>query len=630
MKEKIKNYAKKLLKFTKSHKYSCTCFLLVIAMMLSGSLSLAKYVTANPLNENPSAAALHNNAKIDNVSALSFTNMAFWGGLEDIGVSMNSLRNVTMSVNNFEMVDGKQLVTEVTTEYSLIFELPQNFADKLALQLIDEADKAMTSQFVLSEFLSSVSPSKPSAIVKTQDPKYNGKKYSGINQNGDIVSYMTVKVDYDVSDGSYTLTSQDRDGTVITIEPFIKEDMEQTLYFRLWDVEDKGLENVELESGTLLPPLILTFNEDVPCYRITVRRPDFRLGPGDPETDTYKLSLAPVDALRDTHLGGYLMSMGSNGELAYARSIREGEKIYLSTVTETVSTNDGSDDRVTLMGSIPVHIVGREETNDLGESYRETSYREALVLTKTDVTETTGEAYTKYYTYRTSSRRWSNSDKNKGLYKIENYLKTTTSTITTYEIRVREVMTSSETVRTDSVSVDKTHVEQTVTKTVNTERFLIDALVKEDVTVTYTEYYKYYERRATGEDWGDPKDKFSYNFTGSYPKSYEMENPPKVEGTYIPLSTDEIAKLSNMKEIKDKYLVSQSTTNSFKREKNYTPSMQSIIPTSLYTADPSISLDPLTTHITTQSGVIQKYYISTSYSKNYPFFVKVHFEQVAH
>lgn len=629
MKEKIKNCGKKILKFTKKHKFSCACFLLAVVMTLSGTLSLAKYVSGNPLKETPTAAGLHNNAKIDNVSALSFTNMAFWGGLEDIGVSMNSLRNVTVSVNNYETVNGKQLVTGVTTEYSLIFELPQNFASELALQLVDGKDTALTSQFVLSEFLNSVTPSKPNAVVKTQDPKYNGKKYTGINKDGDIVSYMTVDVSYNASNGSYTIVSQDRDGTVITIEPFIKEDMEQTLYFRLWDVEEKGLENVELESGTLLPPLVLTFKEDVPCYRITVRRPDFRLGAGDPETDTYKLSLAPIDALRDTHLGGYLMSEDESGNMFYAKSLRAGEEVFLSTVTEVVTSNDGSDEQVTLMGSIPVHIVGKEETKELGVSYRETTYKRALVETNTTESATTDSAHTKYYTYRSSSKRWSDSNSNSGLYRIENYLKTTVTTETIYEIRVRETTEAFEKITTKVVSADGTHVEQSVEKTMSTTRVLIEALKRETVTTTYSEYYKFYERKNTGSSWGNAKDSFSVNFTGSYPQSYEMENPPVYESDDVPLSHEEIDELANKKAIKDTYLKNEETKTSFKREKNYTSGVQSIIPTSLYTADPTISLEPLNTHITTPSGVIHKYYLSTSYSKNYPFFVKVHFEQVA-
>lgn len=633
MKEKIKICGKALLKFAKKNKYACICFLLASALALTGTLSLARYISGNPLEKNPSAANFTNSAKINNVSALSFTNMAFWGGLEDIGVSMNSLRTVTIDVNNFDTINGETLVTGVSTEYSLIFELPQNFASKLAMQLIDGSDKVLTSQLVLSDFLGAVGPDKQSDVIKTQDPLYNGKNYVGITQEGNIVSYMTFDVTYDTSDGSYTMESRDRDGTVITIEPFIKENMDQTLYFRLWDVEDKGLENVELESGTLKPPLILTFKEDVPCYRITVRRPDFRLGAGDVETDKYKLSLAPVDALRDTHLGGYLMSMDSNGEMVYARSIRAGEEIYLSTVTEVISSNDGSADQVTLMGNVPVYTLNKEEINDLGTSYRETSYQNALTTIDEQITENTDDSHTKYYTYSNWSRRWSDSNANNGLYKIENYLKTTVTTETIYEIRVREINEIKEKVTTTSISDDKMHVEQSVTKTTSTTRLLIDALKRENVTTTYTEYYKYYQRGNKNQSFSEVT-QFTYNnrnvtFTGSYPVSYEMENPPKIEGNDVVLGADEIAELASNSVIKETYLKNEETVQTFTREINYTSGSQRILPTSLYTADDTINLDPLETHITTSSGTIQKYYVSTSYSKNYPFFVKVHFEQVA-
>jgi len=278
------------------------------------------------------------------------------------------------------------------------------------------------------------------------------------------------------------------------------------------------------------------------------------------------------------------------------------------------------------MGSIPVYIVGKEETNNLGKTYRETSYKDALIETKTDVTETTDAAHTKYYTYSTWSRRWSNSTESKGNYKIENYLKTTITTETIYEIRVREITDVTEVVTTDFVSDDETHVEQSVTKTATTTVLLIDALKRENVTTTYDEYYVYYQKE---NNTFKKVDQFNYTFTGSYPVSYEMENPPAIEGVDIPLTADEITELKNKEEIKNNYLNGKEEVTTFTREINYTAGVQPITVNSLYTADDSISLAPLNTHITVGGKNIQKYYISTSYSKNYPFFAKIYFEQVA-
>ena len=630
MREKLKKYAKYLLEFTKMNKTTVICFILALSVAITGTASFAKYVSGDPISNNPGAAAFHCNAEIDDVSALTFTNMAFWGGLEDIGVSMNSLRNVTIDVNNFEVIDGKQLTTGVMTEYSLIFEAPQNFASKLALQLIDEDDNVLTSQIVLSDIISCVSASNPTGIFKTQDPLYNGKKYTGVTQEGNIVSFMTFDVTYDAVNNIYTAASRDRDGTVITIEPFMKEDTDQTLYFRLWDVESKGEEQVELESGTLKPPLIMTFKQDIECYRVTVSRPDFVLPAGTPVTNSYNLSLAPVDALLDTQLGGYLMEQDQNGDFFYARTLQAGKEIHLSTVMEVASTNDGSDDRVTLMGSIPVYIVGKVEENEIGKNIRETTYT-AIYTDVKSTSETTFDKdnsnYTKYYTYR--NKRWSNSNSTSGLYKIENHLITTTRVVTEYEIKVREVTEITEKVTTKSVSADKTHVEQDVKHEEVTTRVIMDATKKITTYVSYSEKYVYYQRSTTGStSWGNGKDSFTgVNFTGTYPQSYELEDPHQEELNNIFLTADEIEELKTVDVVKDKLSTSTSTVN-YKRTINYTSTTTPIIPTSIYTADDSISVTPLETHITTPGGVIQRYYISTSYSKNYPFYVRVHFKQI--
>ena len=632
MKEKIKTIGKHIIEFVKENKSACICFLLAISVAITGTASFAKYVSGDPTRDNPGAAGFHNSAEIDGVSALSFTNMAFWGGLKDIGVSMNSLRTVNINVNNFEVIDGNRHTTEVTSEYSLVFELPQNFADELAIQLIDETDRAMTPQMVLSEFMKIVGPSNPTKVENTKNPLYNGKDYSGIDNNGNICSYIPFEVSYN-SDGSYSMVSQHRDGTVITVEPFIKEDMAQTLYFRLWDVESKNQENVELEGGELLPPLLVTFTDDVPCYRITISRPEFTLSAGVSETDKYKLTLAPIEALRDTHLGGYLMNPDPDGNMVYAKSVQSGQPIYLSTVTEVVTSTDETPDKVTLMGSIPVHIKGKVETIDVADFYVEEMYGDMFEETMEPTYEyTTDMSRSKYYTYR--SNRWRSANSSTGTYRIDIKLTKTTTLKVNYEIQVRKMTDITEKVTTTSVSDDKTHVEQDVERTTSVTNIVLDVFAQVTETVTYSEEYVYYQRSNTWSDW-QQVDNFDRTFTSTYPQSYEMQNPPPVDKEAIVLTTEQVAEFAKREDVKA-FLDEPDKVVEFKREKNYTENSQMIIPTSLAVpslggADVNISLDPLQTHIPNPngSGMIQKYYISTSYSKNYPFYVKVHFEQTA-
>ena len=646
MKEKLKLYAKYRLAVVKTNKITFICFFLAISVALTGAASFAKYVSGDPISNNPQAAGFHNTAVLDGVSALSFTNMAFWGGLEEYGVSMNSLRTVNISVNNFEIIGGEKYSTEVKSEYSLIFEIPQNFAGKLALQLIGGDDAVLTPQMVLEQILNSVKPENPDAVFMTEDPKYNGKDYVGIDQAGNPASFITFDVHYDTATGITTATSRDRDGTIITVEPFVKEKMQQTLFFRLWDVEKKGEENIDMEGGgDLKPPLVITFEEDVPCYRITIYRPDFLLSAGGEETDKYKLTLAPIDALRDTHLGGYLMNYDNNGNLVYAKTLQAGKEVYLHTVTEVKSTNDDSEDNVTLMGSIPYHYEGNKETIDIGASAREYTIDNVYTTTatRTTISDKTDADHTKYYYYSNSNsgsykRGWNDVAESAATYKIENWLKTELVTTTTYMLRVRETSYTTETITTNKVSADRTQVEQSVERTVKTVVVQIDVLKKETTHYEYSEYYKLYQRSSTKNAWGNPVNQFNRTFTGSYPESYNMHNTEPETRSAVALNPTEMDAFNNDQTIQNAikkagYLTGSESTKNYNRVITYTTQLESIIPTDVYTMDLSgtdggIDCDPLNTHITVNGQTIQKYYISTSYSKNYPFYMKVHFEQI--
>ena len=63
----------------------------------------AKYVTSSNGSDSARVAKFSYSAKINGVSALSFTNTDFWaqaeGGSESI--AMNALRSIDMTVNNF-------------------------------------------------------------------------------------------------------------------------------------------------------------------------------------------------------------------------------------------------------------------------------------------------------------------------------------------------------------------------------------------------------------------------------------------------------------------------------------------------------------------------------------------------
>ena len=145
---------KKVVAYVKQNFFACACFLLAGLVALTGSFSYSKYISSDPVNNASGAGSFSASANIDGVSALSFTNTAFWGGtVDEDRIAMNALRSINFSVNNFNVVDGVEKVAEVKLQYSLSFSTPANFAEKLAVQLFDGTDKALLPQVVLRDLI---------------------------------------------------------------------------------------------------------------------------------------------------------------------------------------------------------------------------------------------------------------------------------------------------------------------------------------------------------------------------------------------------------------------------------------------------------------------------------------------
>ena len=70
----------RVLKFIKKNISSFICFLMAIIVALMATLSYARYVTDGKFNGASSIGSFSCSAAINGVSAVSFTNTAFWGG----------------------------------------------------------------------------------------------------------------------------------------------------------------------------------------------------------------------------------------------------------------------------------------------------------------------------------------------------------------------------------------------------------------------------------------------------------------------------------------------------------------------------------------------------------------------
>ena len=620
----MKKSFKTLKLIARKYRMAAICFLLSLAIFTGGAVSYSRYVTEGKFYERPGVGPFAISALVDDVSALTFTNMAFWGGLEDIGVSMNSLRTVYLSVDNYETDEqGNRKISEVALEYSLLFASPVSFASKLAIQLSDISGTVLTPQIVLADLIKSADADDPVGTFETTQPKYNGKTYSGVDQNGNTTSFITFDVTYDVNTGIYTASAKGHNNLVITLEPFVMEDMKQTLYFRLWDVESQQTTQVVEEGGTLLPPLKVNYIDDIECYKISVSHDSFKFPAGTPTERDYTLTLAPTDALLDSYLGGYLMTE-NNGVLSNATVIAPGKSLSLSTVIEVIKASNKSDDEVTLMGHIPNHKVGDVVENDLGRTVKETTYQNIYTATSA-FTDSANPAQTSNTYYTKTGNNWRSSRESEGLYRITKQLLPVTKTTTSYDAMIRETVSSTDKLTTVAVKDNNTLIEQSGLRTSSKVGEIMDAYKRDTVQVEYVEVTTYWKRSDRKSEW---KETSASDFSGMRdslrPKDLVAEHEHPVYYDAVALTQDEISQLKTVNEVKA-LLVNTTTTSEFTRVINYTSTVEDIIPVSLHSTDSSIPTDPFKTHL---DNGIQKYYLATSYSKNYPFFVKILFRQI--
>lgn len=293
MKAKFISACKKIKAFAKRNAFSCACFLLAVLVFVTGSISYAKYTTGSSSgNNSATAASFSASATIDGVSALSFTNTAFWGNSAGGDrVPMNPLRSVNFSVNNFKQQGEQTIVASVRMKYVLSFSAPANFAQKLALQVFDESNTAMTPQIVVGDFISAADEGKSFDTSQSED-------YSS-SYHPDVV-FSTSK-----TANSYQASTTDG-SMVVRLEKFQKQ-TEQSLMFRLWDTSSltsPSMPTIPSEGGQLQTPLSVAYAQMVEYYRITFSLSQFVLPAGVQTTVKHSVQLAPVDSLEDPHVGG--------------------------------------------------------------------------------------------------------------------------------------------------------------------------------------------------------------------------------------------------------------------------------------------------------------------------------------
>lgn len=642
-----------IIKFIKKNLIACLSLFMAVAVLVTGSISFARYASGVNLDKGAGAGSFICTANIDGVSALSFTNTAFWGGtVGDDKIAMNALRSINFSVYNYDHKDASKKPSDVKLGYTLCFSAPAEFIEKLALQLFDNESNALLPQIVILDLLNSVPEGKKEGTFSTKDSEdFNGTACNDL-------TFSVAKAD----DGTYTAGSN---GTIISLTPFEKQ-VQSTLNYRVWDVHTSGatLSNpLVVEGGKLQAPLTVKFTAPVRCYRVTISMPQFKINAGSPQVTNYSLRLAPTSVLEDSHLGASFYDGDGNlitelysdpNKEWSAKTIHEeyedthwgadgvpgtaddtvvthgqnlmSNKVYQEDHTESVETTHTHVDTVTsdsynvdnvteyvLTGTKPVVPSTLKEFQD--------NYNETLIST------VDGDwGYSTIYTYEAPVTLKAQ----KITKTVETTVYETTTTTTQDDVKDTITTTKVEGSNVTQIITKKTKTTQTknkVTRTIITTTILsIEEITREGtIKCVYTDYQSSY--------WPDnteiigPWDNFGSedsNIQAFYDEA--LENGATITYPTLPAPTTTDNSVEIPLEADPEKTVKETFTRLITRSYRGTSIIIDEVSRKIedeifyYTADNKFNLFDNTGK--------QIYFISQSYSKNYPFTVDVLFEQL--
>ena len=347
----------------------------------------AKYTTSGTGSDSARVARFSYYANINDVSALSFTNTAFWQ--QGSEVAMNALRSVDFNVRNYteevkqvgDKTEIEPIISEVPIKYKLEFVAPQNFVEKLAIQLFNGEKTPILPQIVLSELLETTGNSYTTSSENGYNAEPATQRTFSVTKNDDTWTA--------VSEATETL-----EAVTIKIESIVRQDVEQTLYFRLWDIEGMGYEkgNVlkEEAGGKLLAPLIVKFKTDLPCYKISIDMPSFIFPLGEAQTHEYGIRLVPTDTLEDDHLGGTLLdSSEENIPQTFLESVYAGQSLIIRT--------EEGEEQSSSSPFTPTSVTGKNKETGAVIEYTNSNPFELFNETTNEQLYYVSECYTKNY-----------------------------------------------------------------------------------------------------------------------------------------------------------------------------------------------------------------------------------------
>ena len=661
----FKNKIKSMKVLIKRNAFAFACFLLAILVSITGTVSYSRYILVSNGGGDTVLGSFTVGGQIDNVSALSFTNTAFWGGSSNGNeeVAMSALRSVEFSVNNFEVINGVKKVAEVKTSYALSFAAPKNFIDRLAFQVFDKDEFPILPQIVVAELMYDIENGWKHDTGLTKD-------YHGVHLAGDIVFETDI-----LSNGACMAFGVDVHGhNVVIVFEYYEQLVHQQLLFRTWDVTkltDKYPYYMEQEAGgNLLAPLSVDYIRTVDFCRVTVRSDAFVMPAGVETTNEHCIHLTPTDPIDDLLLGASFVDdddrfsrvlyggPDNTGSLPTwtLRSIRESnhDVYYTDGNFNTPLTSGGNpvikDYTHGILGS-PVHYL-KDTTVKSPPVYTKTVLQNATphmggTWAHEHVSEEPVDQIRVNYLYlRKNGDKWDYVSTNQPSNLDESYYRLTINgNIDRYLVT------------TENVTHGTLMEERTVTESYFVESVDYDSATGEDVIVlkfheninlketvigpgTYTERYRLFTEdnsKATNFNYTVQQYRRRNN-NGNYawrdPSNGESANDIIKNLNDLPIHTSDTKDL----EIVDNFPEDNYIYRTIRRKSNYVniqiesmnwsylDSNNTPVPVT-FTYDSPFNLFRQAT-IDGQLVNQQQYFISQCYSKNYPFSVNILFEQL--
>ena len=627
-----------IIKFIKKNFIACLALFLALSVFVTGSISFARYATSVDINDGAGAGSFSATATIDGVSALSFTNTAFWGGtVGDDKIAMNALRSINFSVYNYDHKDDEINPTEVKLSYTLTFSAPANFIEKLAFQLFDGSNHPVLPQIVILDLMHAISEGNSTGTYRTQDSE---------DYNGTPIDDLTFSVTKQTS-GTYTARSGQ---TIVSVTPF-KKSVQQTINCRVWDTSSlDGDRNtpLEIEGGTLLSPLSIKYTDVVDCYKISISSPLFKMTAGTATVNNYSIKITPTSVLEDNHLGGSFYDgddlvteiYGGDGSVWTIKSIHEEYEDHHYGVDNIAGT---ADDSIVSHGqNIMSHKIYRPGSTESVE----TNHLHVETVTNEEEIGPDTSAYSYTTQNDTSTVAISNRDDFFAKYpertQVQNltYRAPVTKEITrTYTITEKKVYTTTTTttetdvidsVTTDTVSADGLTITQTITERTIVNESSHTTTTVETTTTTVTETRSISGTRTCSfNNWNSgytlKTSTVAWNGGNGDANQFNASSTivtPESSVTSTEVGEPQSSSTPATKKSDQTETINRLITRSFREDSIIIDEVsrkvgENII---LYTKDNVLSMF--------NDANKQIYFISQSYSKNYPLSVDVLFEQI--